>query len=191
MLAGPPRIVSALTLFSLIGIVWFYAYSSGSIGFLKGRVPSDSAAYIENSLPAYGPGFAESNYTRILVVPKTQAEDVSWIGTELPGLNTAIYEVESPSAPFHVPENKGREAMDYLTYIIDHYDELPDIILFFHAHRLAWHNNVLLDLDSAKTVRRLSNERAARVGYMNARCHPDPGCPDWMHMDRPEVISTE
>jgi len=191
MLAGPPRIVSALTVFLLIGVVWFYTYFTGHVG-----VPSHTAAHVESKLeetssgfeiPVYGPGIAESNYTRVLVIPKTEAEDVSWIERELPGLDTAIYEVENQSAPYHVPKNKGREAMVYLTYIIDHYDELPDVILFFHAHQYAWHNNILLDLDSAKTIRRLSPDRVTRVGYMNARCHLDPGCPDWIHMDRPEV----
>lgn len=75
----------------------------------------------------------------------------------------------------------------YLTYLIDHYDDLPDTILFFHAHRYAWHNNYPMGLDSAEMIRRLRDERVARVGYMPARCNHDPGCPDWIHMDRPEI----
>jgi hypothetical protein len=76
--------------------------------------------------------------------------------------------------------------MVYLTYIIDHYDALPDTVLFFHAHQITWHNNFLLDLDAAKTIERLNDARVARMGYMNTRCHLDPGCPDWIHLDRPE-----
>lgn len=34
-------------------------------------------------------------------------------------------------------------------------------------------------------IKRLNHERVARMGYMNMRCHHDPGCPDWIHMDRP------
>ena len=114
-------------------------------------------------------------------------EDVSWVQRELPGLPTALYTVDDPSAPLTVPRNKGREAMVYLTYIIDHYDNLSDTTLFFHSHRSAWHNNVLLDLSTPLTIRRLSDDRVARTGYFNARCHLDPGCPDWIHIDRPEI----
>jgi hypothetical protein len=57
--------------------------------------------------------------------------------------------------------------------------------MFMHAHRHAWHNNMLMGLDAAEIVKRLNHERVARMGYMNVRCHHDPGCPDWIHMDRP------
>ena len=129
----------------------------------------------------------DSNYTRTLVVGHLKHEDVLWICQEIPDIKAVIYSVDDPSAIYHVPKNKGHEAMVYLTYIIDRYDHLDDTTFFFHSHRFAWHNNILLDLDSALTIRRISNKRVARVGYFNTRCHPDPGCPDWLHLDRPEV----
>jgi len=71
--------------------------------------------------------------------------------------------------------------MIYLTYIIDHYDSLPDISIFMHAHQWSWHNNDILNNDAAEMIRRLSSEHVLREGYMNLRCHWLPGCPDWMH----------
>jgi hypothetical protein len=133
------------------------------------------------------PKASGSSYSRIMVVPKLVDEDVSWISHELPGLETAIYEVDNPYAEFRVPDNKGHEAMVYLTYIIDHYNSLPDTVIFVHAHRNAWHNNVLLNLAMPDTINRLRDDRVARQGYMNLRCHLDPGCPDWIHLDRAEV----
>lgn len=121
---------------------------------------------------------------------RLQEEDISWVEDELPDINHAIYTVNGNSfSPerLHVPVNKGREAMVYLTYIIDHYDNLSDTTLFFHSHQKAWHNNVLLNNDTPTTIRALSDERVARLGYMNTRCHLDPGCPSWIHLDRPEV----
>lgn len=50
-----------------------------------------------------------------------------------------------------------------------------------HAHQFAWHNNELLDADSAQMVRFLSPERVTREGYVNLRCSWDPGCPEWLH----------
>ena len=125
----------------------------------------------------------------MLVMGKLKEDDISWIGEELPGLNTSIYVVDDddPNNPLRIPKNKGHEAMVYLTYIIDHYDDLPDTVLFFHPHKGTWHNNILNDLNNAVTIRRLSDAHVARKGYFNSRCHHDPGCPDWLHLDRPKA----
>lgn len=52
-----------------------------------------------------------------------------------------------------------------------------------------------MEMDGAQMVRHLSSERVTREGYMNLRCHWDPGCPDWMHpgatekdRDKPEEM---
>lgn len=125
---------------------------------------------------------AGSNYTKTLVVPRTSEESVEWMDAELPDdIQRAVYVVDDPKAPLHPPKNKGHEVMVYLTYIIDHYDDLPDIALFMHAHQAAWHNADIFDLDGAEMIRRLSAERVVREGYMNMRCQWSPGCPDWMH----------
>lgn len=153
-------------------------------------VPDDSPSELLSDVhptgslkPVFTPGTIPSpnhTYTKTLVVPKTKDEDVQWISELLPSFQTAIYEVDDPSAPLHPPKNKGHEVMVYLSYIIDHYDALPDVSIFIHSHRWAWHNNELLDQDTAQMLQRLSAERVTREGYMNLRCHWDPGCPDWM-----------
>jgi hypothetical protein len=96
---------------------------------------------------------------------------------ELPELSTSIYHVDAPLSELLIPKNKGHEAMVYLTYIIDHYDELADTTIFLHPHRTTWHNNDLLDSDAVKTIQHLSDAHVARVGYFNTRCHHEPGCP--------------
>ncbi|KAK7525134.1 uncharacterized protein IWZ02DRAFT_225294 [Phyllosticta citriasiana] len=131
------------------------------------------------------------NYSRILVVPRTHDEDVSWINAELPDLDTAIYTMDDWWATLKVPKNKGRESMAYLTYIIDHYDNLPDVVLFFHAHKVGWHNLLILGQDTAEMLKRLRSERVWTMGYFPARCDHKPGCPDWLHLDRPEVDFNE
>ncbi|KAI5370797.1 hypothetical protein Slin15195_G016690 [Septoria linicola] len=144
---------------------------------------------------------AGSNYTRTLILPRLKSEDTSWMQQELgdmieAGLLTpAVYTVNDRKAKLHPPKNKGHEVMVYLSYIIDFYDQLPDVSIFMHAHRYAWHNNELLDTDAAQMVRHLSPERVTREGYMNLRCHWDPGCPTWLHpgstkdnYDKPEEV---
>ncbi|TKA23412.1 hypothetical protein B0A50_07288 [Salinomyces thailandicus] len=146
-------------------------------------------AKVENSSP-YPLGETKppgSNYTKKLVVSRMSSEDTSWIDEELGDmldngdLTTAIYTVDDPSAPLHPPKNKGHEVIVYLTYLIDFYDDLADINIFMHAHRFAWHNNELLDTDASLMIRHLSPERVTRQGYMNLRCHWDPGCPAHIH----------
>lgn len=123
-----------------------------------------------------------SNYTKGLVVPRVKDEDVGWMDEALPPeIHRAIYVADDPTAPLHPPKNKGHEVMIYLTYLIDHYDDLPDIVVFMHAHRFSWHNADILNGDAAEMIKRLSPERVTREGYMNMRCHWGPGCPDWMH----------
>lgn len=53
--------------------------------------------------------------------------------------------------------NRGAEAMAYLTAIIDHYDDLPDLMIFGHSSRLSWHSIFGLDW----TLRRLATHPPA------------------------------
>ncbi|KAK0820898.1 hypothetical protein LTR75_001217 [Friedmanniomyces endolithicus] len=159
-------------------------YEQPAIGegaFREPKVASNSPYPIGATKP---PG---SNYTKRLIVPHLKTEDASWIDNELGDLldtgelTKAIYVANDRSAPLHPPANKGHEVVVYLSYIIDSYDALADVNLFMHFHRFAWHNNELLDTDAAAMVRHLSPERLVRDGYMNLRCHWDPGCPAWLH----------
>jgi hypothetical protein len=123
-------------------------------------------------------------YTKTLVLARTSSEDVSWVEENFGGnkfIRAAIYTVDDENSVLHTPENKGHEVMVYLTYIIDHYNNLSDVNVFMHSHQYAWHNNDLLDSDSAQMISRLSAERVQREGFMNMRCSWDPGCPSWMH----------
>ncbi|KAJ5560604.1 hypothetical protein N7513_003003 [Penicillium frequentans] len=134
--------------------------------------------------PNFVPGIPKPpgvEYSKRLVVPRTKTEDVSWIDTELPDWDTAIYVANDPHAPLHPPSNKGHEVMVYLTYVIDYYDDLSDISVFIHSHQNAWHNDEIFGGDTAEMLRRLNLARVAREGYMNLRCGMAPGCPAWMH----------
>ena len=138
-------------------------------------------------ISTYPPGNLKplgDDYTRTLVVSRTSLEDTEWIERFLgddPLLTRAVYTVDDSDADLTVPRNKGHEAMVYLTYIIDHYNDLSDVTMFMHSHQITWHNNDLLDWNAVDMVRRLSSEKVTRDGYVNMRCQLDPGCPDHIH----------
>lgn len=114
-----------------------------------------------------------ASYTKTIVIPRTKAEDASWVHGNFGGdkyIRTSIYSVEDSSADLHPPRNKGHEVMIYLSYIIDHYDSLSDVNIFMHSHRYSWHNDELMDHDAVQMISRLSAERVQREGYMNMRC---------------------
>ena len=152
-----------------------------SAHFKEPRVESQSPYPVGITKPA------GSNYTGRLVIPKMEGEDTRWIDEQLGDIlasgqmTTAIYHMDDPTAPLHPVKNKGNEVMAYLSYLIDFYEDLPDVSIFMHSHRYGWHNNIVFNKDSALMVRHLSPERVTREGYMNLRCHWYPGCPDWMH----------
>lgn len=125
-------------------------------------------------------------YSKTLVVASLEKRDISWLEGSRANFDTAIYIVDNPSLSpeFRVPKNKGREAMVYLTYIIEHYDELADITLFTHPDLRTWHNSDPHDRNLLTMIESLSNAHVVRQGYFNLRCDHDPGCPDWIFLNR-------
>lgn len=127
-------------------------------------------------------GQGEGNYTATIVSGRlaAQTEEVKWIHDLQNITDKAIYIVDDPSAEHHLEKNHGREAMVYLTYIVDNYDKLNDITFFFHTQEYAWHNNLLMDESSAQSINRMNRSFVMEQGYVNTRCDHWPGCPDWV-----------
>ncbi|KAF7184955.1 hypothetical protein HII31_13578 [Pseudocercospora fuligena] len=214
----PFLIVACLSSFFLVSIIYDLNWNQGlqllGVGSTEERIIIASTQHNEEAKEFHKPDLnysspypvgktkpPGSNYTKGLVIPKLKSEDTSWIEAELGdmiesgSLLPAIYTVNDRHAPLHPPKNKGHEVMVYLSYIIDFYDSLPDINIFMHAHRFAWHNMALFDSDASKIIRFLSSEKISRDGYMNLRCASDPGCPEWLfpgsvkeNKDKPEEI---
>ncbi|KAH0365600.1 hypothetical protein KCU65_g5971, partial [Aureobasidium melanogenum] len=80
------------------------------------------------------------------------------------------------SSDHWLPKNKGREGMTYLTFIIDNYSSLPEIVIFLHAERYQWHNDDPL-YDGVRTLSRLQIPYVLEQGYVNLRCVWTLGCP--------------
>lgn len=72
----------------------------------------------------------------------------------------------NPNNTLHVPANKGNEVMRYLSFIIDNYDSLPNIIAFRHGHEHAWHQ----EFDSAAQINNLNLTTVRSRRYQNFDC---------------------
>jgi hypothetical protein len=104
-------------------------------------------APIEHTTPA----------TTKAIITSVMAEDettADWVAEFLPDWQAVVYVADRKSedaplsnssliTPHHLPVNKGREASVYLTYIIQHYYQLPDYMVFVHGKRYQIHNGKL------------------------------------------------
>lgn len=82
-----------------------------------------------------------SSFTKALVCGRRGQDDTQWIKDLSPGWESYIYAVDDPLAELTVSDNHGFEASFYLTFIIDHYHDLPDVVVFLHGQRYQWHND--------------------------------------------------
>ena len=73
-----------------------------------------------------------------------------------------------------VAKNKGNEASAYLTYLITHYHNLPDYMVFIHGKRYQWHNDDPM-YDHVPIIRNLRLAHVDKVGYASLRCTWEPG----------------
>lgn len=65
-------------------------------------------------------------------------------------------------------------------YIIDHYDNLPDAMLFIHSQRFQWHNDDPY-YDGVGMLRNFQIPYLRKQGYVNLRCVWTLGCPSEIH----------
>ncbi|THW03523.1 hypothetical protein D6D26_03421 [Aureobasidium pullulans] len=126
------------------------------------------------------------------VVASQTRDNTTWLPSLFPDWHHNIFLADQPDAALSVPQNKGREGMTYLTYIIDNYSSLPDIVIFLHAERYQWHNDDPL-YDGVRTLSRLRLPYILEQGYINLRCVWTLGCPHEIHpLDHPaDEITSE
>lgn len=122
------------------------------------------------------------NASKHLIVASYTAQNVSWVSKIPSDWAIKRYLMDDPSPPppgLSVPLNRGREAMAYLTYIIDHYDKLPDYMIFVHGHERSWHQIMPLWMK----VRALNLTALDQEGYISLRCGDQMGCEKRPYID--------
>lgn len=119
-------ITVASTLFSLFFILFYLHLASKSydIGLLTFDFPFLNRPTLEElvsdneNFEAHQetPPVVEYEYDIELVVASLKQQNTSWYLTYFPDWKSNIYIVDEATAPLTVPQNKGNEAMVYLTY---------------------------------------------------------------------------
>ncbi|KAK9420278.1 hypothetical protein SUNI508_06547 [Seiridium unicorne] len=124
----------------------------------------------------------QSNLSVNLVIATTTSDDISWAShLRIPNLNIIRYVSDDPTAPYHPPIAKGREALMYHTYLYDFYDSLPDISILIHAHESPWHTDPELWSSMMFTLSNLDLDAVVERGYANLRVSWYQACPDWVN----------
>ena len=124
---------------------------------------------------------SNQTHTQALVISRLANDNVSWVSTYLSHVNRYIYTANEAGIALHTPQNKGHEAMVYLSHIVENYDELADINIFMHKDRFTFHNEGHLGFDAVKMIHRLRGAYVVRNGYTNLQCGWAKSCPTWLN----------
>ncbi|KAI2620310.1 hypothetical protein GGS26DRAFT_570997 [Hypomontagnella submonticulosa] len=129
------------------------------------------------------PNHGHSNITVNLVMATLLKDDISWAeNIGIPNLNIIRYVSDDMEAEYRPPiPHKGREALIYLTYMHDFYDNLPDITIFSHADQSPWHLEHILNSSMIFALSHLDLDQVMRRQYFNLRVSWKNACPDWIN----------
>lgn len=129
------------------------------------------------------PGLSDTSKPA-LVVSRVQVDgDTRWLSRLEDSYHLCVYTADAApnedSTYLQVPANHGHEAMAYLTFLIDNYDDIPGAgAVFVHGTRYAWHNDHP-EYDNLALLLALNVSAAVESdGYHNLRCDWSVGtCP--------------
>ncbi|TVY13193.1 hypothetical protein LARI1_G009465 [Lachnellula arida] len=121
------------------------------------------------------PGLTDTSKPALVVARVAADGDTKWLDELTSSYHPCVYTsdalADATSLHLQVPANRGHEAMAYLTFLIDNYENIPAAgVVFVHGSRFAWHNDAL-DYDNAALLAALNISAAlAPFGYHNLRC---------------------
>jgi hypothetical protein len=101
-----------------------------------------------------------------MVVVSHYKEDLSWL-SRIRYKYVVYKKDQDDDYPYNVPVNKGNEASAYLKYIIDHYDNLPEYVIFVHGHESDWHHedSMVDKLNSLRITKDYTNLNDSRHNF--------------------------
>ena len=125
---------------------------------------------LEQDPPPNEPPFGD------VVIAGQESTDLSWTERLEQSWSLLKYDANQPDNPdprLRFPKRKGNEAVVYLSYIIDNYDDLPWGAFFVHGHADSWHQ----EADIGSLIDSLDREQLGKYGFISLRCEWLPSCP--------------
>jgi hypothetical protein len=171
------RALFQLTLFfgALFLILFLNCSQSNSKTFAWNKIRYETSSATLPEARGICPGLESSSKPALVVARVTSDGDFKWLDKLANLYHLCVYTADAPadatSTHLQVPANRGHEAMAYLTFLIDNYQNIPATgAVFIHGSRFAWHNDAL-DYDNAALLAALNISAAlATWGYHNLRC---------------------
>nr|POE47001.1 hypothetical protein CFP56_00333 [Quercus suber] len=122
-----------------------------------------------------------------LVVASIKIDNTSWVDA-FSDWSRHVYVADEFTSDPLIPVNKGREAMVYLTHIIDNWSSLASVTIFSHGEQYQWHNDDPI-YDGQRVLQLLKLPVVRERGYVSLRCAWHPGCPTAAnpYQEEPEV----
>ncbi|KAI9661998.1 MAG: hypothetical protein M1831_002913 [Alyxoria varia] len=173
---------------------WYYLSDGGGVGNGKGGISRIKLRGQHGMPPGAGsdwvPSFGQpvdpphrSSHNKVeLVVASVKNTSTHWLKEFFPHYAKSIYVSDDPEAKLTVPMNKGRESTVYLTYIIDNYDTLPEVMIFLHGSRYQWHNEDPM-YDGVPMLQNFRIPYVRDHQFATLRCTWELGCPHEMSPD--------
>lgn len=97
-----------------------------------------------------------------VIVSNHYDEDMTWLQRQKQ-YPYVVYSKTSRAFDHFLPRNVGQEHAAYLQYIVDHYKDLPETMVFIHGHeRRPWHQRGRL-LDSLERLGDLGRYRCVNI----------------------------
>jgi len=184
MRARPRRALTQLVIFTFIlGIILFLNRPQSKAKYFPwNKIRYQTSATKTPSQMGICPDLSTTKPALVVSHVKSDGPP-SWLEKLSDKYTLCIYDVDSNDADtlheksshfsshLQVPANRGHEAMTYLTFLIDNYENIPSSgAVFIHGSRWAWHNDSP-DYDNAALLRDLDISAAlAPSGYHNLRC---------------------
>jgi hypothetical protein len=118
-----------------------------------------------------------------LIVAVRHVEDISWLDVKLGDIDHLVYQHLDPEAVHNVDFNNGREASAYVSYIIENYDKLPNMLIFMHGHEQSWHHK-----QKVEVMQNMNWDIVRQLGFVNLRYLEIPQPDGWDHQWLPHGL---
>jgi hypothetical protein len=130
----------------------------------------------------FAPSHEPPSPTVNVIRATTKHRNQNWVSSlTVPHIQVIPYIADNGEATYHPTSNRGNEAMVYLTYLYEFYDNLPDISIFTHGQDEAWHIDGILNYSTVNAINSIDLDEVKRRRYVNLRVSWEWACPNWIN----------